>query len=70
MVLESTLAYYGVFGLWTASNISLIWWLLKTHREDKKEFMNIQREDKKEVLEVVSNNNQLISILNERLRKC
>lgn len=57
MVLEETLLKYGVFGLWTISNLTLIWYLLKAHREDKKDLLN-----------VVSNNTRALTILEAKIK--
>lgn len=54
--MEEILLKYGVFGLWTASNLSLIWYLLK-----------VSREDKKELVSVVSNNTKAMTILEAKI---
>lgn len=36
MILEQELAKFSVFGLWTISNLSLIWFLLKSHLDNIK----------------------------------
>jgi hypothetical protein len=55
-MLEELLTKFGVFGLWTASNLSLIWYLLKNSKEDKKE-----------TLEVVKNNTTALTLLETRI---
>jgi hypothetical protein len=55
-MIEELLTKFGVFGLWTASNLSLIWFLLKAHREDKKE-----------LVEVVSNNTKAMTLLEAKI---
>lgn len=56
-MIEETLAQqYGVFGLWTISNLMIIWYLFKAHREDKKQIIN-----------VVSENSKTHSILAEKI---
>lgn len=45
MGIETELARYGIFGLWTLSNLAFIWYLLR-----------VQNETHKAQLEVVKNN--------------
>lgn len=44
MIEEVLIQYYGIFGAWTASNLAMIWYLIRANREDKKESWAVTRE--------------------------
>lgn len=57
------LSDYGIFGLWTISNLTIIWFLLKLVVLMNKE----RRVDNKESLVVISKNTQSNTLLAERI---
>ncbi len=56
-MLESELAQYGVFGMWTIANLLLIKWLMGN--QDLRE---------KDLIEVIKNNTSAITLVNERIQ--